>query len=92
VLIGSATASRQWVLEEIALSVDRGNGLIGIRVQQIKNFQGQTGTRGSNPFLLDWKNGNGSKLDLSPVPVWDWVDDGGYTNLGSWVSSAYDAS
>jgi hypothetical protein len=88
VLIGSETATRQWVLEEIAQSVDRGNGLIGIRIHNIKNLQGQTSTAGANPFALSWTKG-GESLDLSPVPLYDWVLNNGYANFGSWVSQAY---
>jgi hypothetical protein len=50
VLIGSETASRKWVKFEIAESVDRGNGLIGIRVHNMKDLRGNTSARGTNPF------------------------------------------
>lgn len=92
VLIGSQTASRKWVLEEIAKSVDRRNGLIGIRIHQMKDLRGRTTVRGTSPFTLAWTKGDGTKLDLSSVPVWDWITDDGYNNLGTWVASAYVAS
>jgi hypothetical protein len=88
VLIGSETASRKWVRFEIAQSVDRGNGLIGIRVHKIKNLRGTTSARGANPFTLKWTK-DGKPLDLSPVPVYDWVAGNGYKNLGTWVANAY---
>jgi hypothetical protein len=88
VLIGAETASRKWVKFEIGESVDRGNGLIGIRIHGIKNLQGLTSTSGANPFLLSWTKG-GDPLDLSPVPVYDWVGGDGYNNLGTWISNAY---
>jgi hypothetical protein len=88
VLIGAETAKKRWVKFEIAESVDRGNGLIGIRIHRIKNFLGLTSAPGQDPFLLGWTKG-GQPLDLSPVPVYDWVIDHGYNKLGTWVSNAY---
>jgi hypothetical protein len=88
VLIGSQTAERKWVNFEIAESVDKGNSLIGIRVHQMKDLQGKVASRGLNPFAGSWTR-NGQPLDLSKVPVYDWVTDNGYKNLGSWVANAY---
>jgi hypothetical protein len=54
----------------------------------MKDLRGRTSTAGTNPFALGWTKG-GRNLDLSKVPVYDWVRDDGYTNLGLWVASAY---
>lgn len=77
VLIGSDTASREWVKYEIDESVDRGNGLFGIYIHKIEDKDGETATKGSNPLP-------------SGYPTYDWVDDDGYSNLGTWVDDAYD--
>jgi hypothetical protein len=79
VLIGSETASRKWVQYEIDQSVERGNGLLGIYIHNIKNKDGFTGTRGENPLPAGYK-------------TYDWINDDGYSNLGSWVDVAYDAA
>lgn len=79
VLIGSETASRRWVQYEIDQSIARGNGLLGIYIHNIKDRDGLTDTRGSNPLP-------------SGYPTYDWVNDDGYNNLGTWVDSAYDAA
>lgn len=78
VLIGARTASRQWVKYEIDASLERGNGLLGIYIHNIKDDAGYTDKKGSNPLP-------------SGYPTYDWVNDDGRTNLGSWVDAAYDA-
>lgn len=77
VLIGAQTSNRRWVQEEIEQSEKRGNGLFGIFIHNIKNFDQQTDYKGTNP--LPWK-----------YATYDWVYDDGYNNLGKWVDAAYD--
>jgi hypothetical protein len=91
VLIGAKTAEREWVLFEIAESVDRGSGLVGIYVDGMKDFQGRASVRGRNPFTLGWTKDE-KDLDLSDVPMYDWVAGDGYKNLGGWVANAYVAT
>lgn len=79
VLIGSQTASRRWVQYEINKSVERGNGLLGIYIHNIKDFAGNTDYKGTNPLP-------------SGYPTYDWINHDGYTNLGTWVDDAYDAA
>lgn len=52
VLIGSETARRRWVKYEIAQSIARGNGLIGLHVNMIKDREGLASSRGSIPQSL----------------------------------------
>lgn len=75
VLIGAETSSRTYVKYEIDRSIARGNGLLGIRIHNIQDFAGNTDTAGANPLP-------------SGYPVYDWVNDDGYNNLGSWVETA----
>jgi len=79
VLIGAQTASRRWVKYEIDSSIARGNGLLGIYIHNIKGFSGSTDSKGSNPLP-------------SGYPTYDWINNNGYANLGSWVDAAYDAA
>jgi hypothetical protein len=79
VLIGSETASRRWVQEEIRQSLERGNGLFGIYIHNIKDLFGNTAIKGSNPLP-------------SGYATHDWVNEDGYNNLGTWVDDAYDAA
>lgn len=52
VLIGSETANRPWVNYEIEQSINRANGLIGVRIHKIKNQHGERAARGPIPELL----------------------------------------
>lgn len=79
VLIGSQTASRRWVKYEIDKSIERGNGLLGINIHNIKDFAGNTDYKGTNPLPAGY-------------PTYDWVNNDGYNNLGTWVDDAYDAA
>ena len=75
VLIGTETSTRPYVKYEIDQSIKRGNGLLGIRIHNIKDTAGKTDAWGENPLP-------------SGYPVYDWVNDKGYENLGSWVEAA----
>jgi hypothetical protein len=77
VLIGTYTAGRRWVNYEIGESIRLGKGLLGIYIHNIEDFYGNTAAKGSNPLP--------SRYD-----TYDWVNDDGYKNLGSWVDDAYD--
>ncbi|MFG2904943.1 TIR domain-containing protein [Kitasatospora sp. NPDC048286] len=79
VLIGAETASRRWVRYEIDKSIERGNGLFGIYIHNIKDRFGSTDRLGLNPLPASCK-------------TYDWVYNDGYNNLGSWVESAFQES
>ncbi|MCD0156320.1 TIR domain-containing protein [Deinococcus sp. 6GRE01] len=79
VLIGSETYNRPWVRYEIARSFARGNGLIGIHINSVKDKHQATKPKGNNPFdylhyhvdsttglvhLSEWALKNGT---------WQWV-------------------
>jgi Thoeris protein ThsB, TIR-like domain len=74
VLIGAETASRRYVSYEIEQSVARGNGIIGIRINTIKDKDGNTDIPGSVP----------GALESIGAPVYDWE----YGKLGEWVEDA----
>lgn len=63
VLIGKETADRQWVRYEGRKSIDRGNGLLGVRIHMLKDNKQSTDTPGPLPALLS-TNGY-------PVYAWD---------------------
>jgi hypothetical protein len=76
VLIGARTSERRWVKEEIKQSEDRGNGLLGIYIHNIKDLTGNTDTKGTSPLPATYS-------------TYDWVNDDGYNYLGTWVDAAY---
>ena len=88
VLIGSQTASRQWVNYEIIESVNRGNGLLGAYIHNVRDENRNTDIQGANPFdFVRWDNGNGAPLSET-YPTYDWVLDDGRANLSDWVEIA----
>jgi len=62
VLVGSNTAGRKWINHEIVKSWDDGMGVVGIHVQGLKNLDGETATKGSNPFANITHGKSGNKL------------------------------
>jgi len=86
VLIGAETAEREWVRYEILESWNRGNGVVGVRIQNVKDVKSQTDSYGPNPFDR-FKLPDASLLS-SVCKVYDWVNDDGRNNLGSWSQEA----
>jgi hypothetical protein len=74
VLIGADTADRYWVNYEIEKSIERGNGLLGVRIHTIKDQNGKRSRRGAVPQSL----GDGG------YPVYDWSA----SSLGRWAEHA----
>ena len=50
ILIGSETANRRWVNYEIIKSFERGNGILAIHINRIRNKHQVISARGLNPF------------------------------------------
>ncbi|MDO8770521.1 MAG: TIR domain-containing protein [Burkholderiaceae bacterium] len=50
VLIGSQTYARRWVQYEIMKSIERGNAVLGIHINGIRDRHGATHPQGPNPF------------------------------------------
>lgn len=74
VLVGEKTCSSKWVKYEIEQSIKRGNGLLGIDISKIPDFQKNTSERcGQIP--------NGYDFYL-------WNKDNGYKNMGGWIEEA----
>lgn len=86
VLIGAETADREWVQHEILESWNRGNGVVGIYIHNVKNSEKKTDAKGRNPFD-DFKLPNG-KLLSSVCETYDWVQDNGRDSLGQWADEA----
>jgi MTH538 TIR-like domain (DUF1863) len=86
VLIGAETASREWVQHEILKSWNRGNGVVGIRIHNIKDQDQKTDVAGRNPFD-DFKLPDPTLLS-SVCKTYDWITDNGRKNLGAWADEA----
>lgn len=75
VLIGAETASRRYVSYEVEQSVARGNGVLGVRINNIKDQNGRIDLPGTVPRVL-------AEID---APIYSWE----YGKLGEWVEKAY---
>ena len=74
VLVGAETCASRWVKYEIEQSIKRGNGLLGLDISKIKDFNGKTSERcGQIPTGYDF---------------YLWIKNDGYKNLGDWVENA----
>ncbi len=65
VLVGEKTANRQWINHEIVQAWNRGLGIVGIRIHGLKNFDGETASKGGNPF--EYVTHGVSKQKLSTI-------------------------
>jgi hypothetical protein len=50
VLVGARTSGRRWVKHEIRRACERGMGVFGIYVHNLKDAEGKQSTKGSDPF------------------------------------------
>jgi hypothetical protein len=89
VLIGTETSNRDYVKYELEKSWEKGNGILGIYIHQIKNKDGNTSTKGSNSFgPIFTRPDDDKKYFFERFNTYDWVDDNGYTNMGNWIEAA----
>ena len=57
VLVGSHTARRKWINHEIVKSWNDGMGVVGIHIHGLKDSDGNTSTKGENPFeSIEYEN------------------------------------
>lgn len=89
VLIGSETSSRKYVRYELQKSYEKGNGIIGVFIHKLKDKDGKTSTKGDTTFGELGKDKDGNSVYFSQIAkTYDYVDDDGYNNLGSWIEKA----
>lgn len=78
VLIGTETANRNYLSYEIEQSIAQGNGILGIRINEIKDQYGRTEPPGPIP----------ESLARIGAPVYAWE----YGRLGEWLDKAYETA
>ncbi len=89
VLVGTETSQRQYVGYEIKQSYNKGNGMLGIYIHNMKDPNGKTDAKGSNPFANWHIERDGRKVLLSEIyPTYDWVNDDGRNKIGDWIETA----
>jgi hypothetical protein len=89
VLIGPQTSGREWVRYELQESYARGNGLFGVYIHNIKDWDKKTDSAGDAYFGPLGKDGNGNAVYFASVAnTYDWINDDGYANFSNWVEQA----
>ena len=89
VLIGGRTAESRWVRYEIGQSIEKQNGLVGIYIHNVKDKYGFKSNKGNNPFREPPFNFRPTSNPVYPCcSYYDWINDDGYKNLGSWLEKA----
>lgn len=89
VLIGKETSDRQWVRYEVQKSHDRGKGMLGIYIHNIKDSFGRTDQMGNNHFGLLGKDSQGNdQYFWNTYQTYDWALNDGYKNLADWIETA----
>ncbi len=87
VLVGAETADRPWVNYEIRRSWERGNGIVAVRIHNIKDSDQKTDSPGKNP-LENFELNDGTRLSQI-CKIYDWVEHDGRENIGTWVEQAF---
>lgn len=89
VLIGTETSQRQYVGYEIKASHEKGNGLLGVYIHNIRDQSQRIDLRGANPFDNWHIQQAGRTVLLSSIyPTYDWLADDGRSNMGRWIEHA----
>jgi hypothetical protein len=89
VLIGYETWERDWVKYEIEKSYERGNGLFGVYIHEIKDQNQRTDIQGRNPFDSFIVPQGNLVIPMSKLyPTYRWGSQGGCLNFSGWVEAA----
>jgi len=84
ILVGTHTFERRWVDYEIIRSLWKGNKIIAIHINGIKDNEGNTKSKGNNPlYYLGYSVlGKNKKIKLHNYIQGEWID---YTDHDGWV-------
>lgn len=90
VLIGKETLNRPFVQYEIRKSIERGNAIIGIHIHNLRDMITQRTTVKCNPHtIIEYYNHDTpAYFDYICDDLYDYLEDNGYYNLGSWIEKA----
>ena len=89
VLIGSETLKRPYVQYEIRKSIERGNALIGVYINRIRDLYGfQSCPCPRHTVIGTYSNGRNAHFDEVADAIYDYEIQNGYSNLHLWVDDA----
>ena len=87
VLIGAETLNRPYVQYEICQSRNKGNALIGVYINNLRDLSGNTSIACNRHTCIGQKNNMPIYFDEIST-IYDYCYDDGYNNLNRWVESA----
>lgn len=90
VLIGSETLKRPFVQYEICKSLQRGNAVIGVHINAIRDMRTlSTSFRGNTHEVIGhYDDSSPAYFDSIVDGIYDYVADNGYSNMGIWIENA----
>ena len=90
VLIGSETLKRPFVQYEICKSLQRGNAVIGVHINAIRDMRTlSTSFRGNTHTAIGYYADNSpAYFDNVADGIYDYVADNGYANMRIWIENA----
>lgn len=90
VLIGEETLDRPFVQYEICKSLQRGNAVIGVHINGIRDMRTLKTSYKSKVHTVigHYDNGSPAYFDMICDSIYDYVGDYGYANLGNWIETA----
>lgn len=90
VLIGRETLNRPYVQYEIRKSIEKGNAIIGVHINGIRDMRTQmTSLKGDSHTIMGYYNDDTpAYFDYICDGLYDYSQDNGYYNLGSWIEKA----
>ncbi|WP_029084400.1 TIR domain-containing protein [Bradyrhizobium sp. th.b2] len=95
VLVGARTSGRRWVKHEIRRACERGMGVFGIYVHNLKDADGKQSTKGSDPFSGVTVNNvsisSYAKMYDPPFSTSTYVYEHISENISDWIDNAIKA-
>jgi hypothetical protein len=95
VLVGTNTTGRRWVKYEIKRACEKGLGVLGIYIHNLKDANGNQSTKGTDPFQglsVDGKSITSyAKMYDPPYSTSTYVYDHIKENITTWVEAAIKA-
>lgn len=90
VLLGTETLTRPYVKYEICQSINRGNAIIGVHINNIRDARTMRISSKADVNQIVGKYNDGSSVYFNDIcdGIYDYTNNDGYSNLGSWVENA----
>mgnify|MGYP002626210380 CR=1 FL=1 len=88
VLIGSETLNRHYVQYEICQSINKGNAILGVYINNLKDLSGNTSMPCDPHTRIGYHENNFPIYFDTIAKIYDYVFEDGYNNLSFWVEKA----